>query len=226
MLPSFDGSHLTFPGMDSQFEPYAHQRDMVARMISGDDALCPYPVGTGKTATMFMAALKLKALGLASKPLIIVVPSTLEQIARDGKRLFPNARILMAGKEDLGSARARKLFAARCAMEDWDAVVMSHPSFTSLPVHPTVEAHYLAALAADYRSALIEAKADGAEPRKIKQIAKMVDNLDAQAKTLLNHATDGSRSKTLIISMAWQQRSHGFSASGPRVQSRDRALAS
>ncbi|MBS2965946.1 hypothetical protein KGA66_23070, partial [Actinocrinis puniceicyclus] len=186
----YDGSHLTFPGLDSEFEPYPHQRDMVARMISGDDALCPYPVGTGKTATMFMAAMKLKALGLASKPLIIVVPSTLEQIARDGKRLFPNARILMAGREDLGSARARKLFAARCAMEDWDAVVMSHPSFTSLPVHPTVEADYLAALAADYRSALIEAKADGAEPRKIKQIAKMVDNLDAKAKDLLNSATD------------------------------------
>jgi N12 class adenine-specific DNA methylase len=187
---TYDGTHLTFPGMDSQFEPYPHQRDMVSRMISGDDALCPYPVGTGKTATMFMAALKLKALGLASKPLIIVVPSTLEQIARDGKRLFPNARILMAGKEDLGSPRARKLFAARCAMEDWDAVVMSHPSFTSLPVHPTVEADYLATLAADYRSALIEAKADGAEPRKIKQIAKMVDNLDARAKDLLDHATD------------------------------------
>jgi len=187
---TYSGAHLTFPGLDSEFEPYEHQRDMVARMISGDDALCPYPVGTGKTATMFMAALKLKALGLAAKPLIIVVPSTLEQIARDGKRLFPNARILMAGKEDLANARARKLFAARCAMEDWDAVVMSHPSFTSLPVHPTVKADYLTALAADYRTALIEAKADHAEPRKIKQIAKMVDRHDAEAKSLLNHATD------------------------------------
>ncbi|WP_194893290.1 bifunctional DNA primase/polymerase [Catenulispora pinisilvae] len=186
----YDGGHLTFPGLDAEFEPYPHQRDMVARMISGDDALCPYPVGTGKTATMFMAAIKLKTLGLASKPLIIVVPCTLEQIARDGKRLFPNARILMAGKEDLATARGRKLFAARCAMEDWDAVVMSHPSFTSLPVHPTVKVEYLTALAADYRTALIEANADYADPRKIKQIAKMVDNLDAQAKTLLNHATD------------------------------------
>jgi N12 class adenine-specific DNA methylase len=186
----FTGAHLTFPGLDPEFQPYDHQRDIVARMIAGSDALCPYPVGTGKTASMFMAAAKLKALGLATKPLIIVVPSTLEQIARDGKRLFPNARILMAGKEDLGTPRARMLFAARCAMEDWDAVVMSHPSFTSLSVHPTVEAGYVAAMAAEYRTALISAKADGAEPRKIKQIAKMVDNLEAGAKTLLAHATD------------------------------------
>jgi N12 class adenine-specific DNA methylase len=186
----FDGTHLTFPGMDADFKPYEHQADMVARMIAGSDALCPYPVGTGKTATMFMSAIKLKALGLVSKPLIIVVPSTLEQIARDGKRLFPNARILMAGKEDLADARARKLFAARSAMEDWDAVVMSHPSFTSLPVHPTVQADYAANLAAEYRTALISAKSESAEPRKIKQIAKMVDNLEAEAKRLLNHATD------------------------------------
>ena len=186
----FDGSHLTFPGLDTDFTPYEHQADMVARMISGDDALCPYPVGTGKTATMFMAAAKLKALGLAQKPLIIVVPSTLEQIARDGKRLFPNAKILMAGKEDLRDARARKLFAARCAMEDWDAVVMSHPSFTSLPVHATVQAKYVANLADEYRTALISAKSSDASSRKIKQIAKMVDRLEAEAKNLLRHATD------------------------------------
>ena len=186
----FDGAHLTFPGLDADFTPYAHQADMVARMISGDDALCPYPVGTGKTATMFMAAAKLKALGLAQKPLIVVVPSTLEQIARDGKRLFPNARILMAGKDDLRDARARKLFAARCAMEDWDAVVMSHPSFTSLPVHATVQAEYVANLADQYRTALISAKSSDASSRKIKQIAKMVQQHETMAKNLLRHATD------------------------------------
>ncbi|HTJ66701.1 MAG TPA: DUF6349 family protein [Actinospica sp.] len=186
----FDGSHLTFPSLDPAFEPYAHQRDMVARMIAGSDALCPYPVGTGKTATMFMAATKLKALGLAQKPLIIVTPATLEQIARDGKRLLPNARILMAGKEDLRDARARKLFAARCAMEDWDAVVMSHPSFTSLPVHATVQAAYVSDLADEYRTALISAAAAEGSQRKIKQIAKMVDRLEAEGKSLLTHATD------------------------------------
>jgi N12 class adenine-specific DNA methylase len=186
----FDGAHLTFPGLDADFTPYAHQADMVARMISGDDALCPYPVGTGKTATMFMAAAKLKALGLAQKPLIVVVPSTLEQIARDGKRLFPNSRILMAGKDDLRDARARKLFAARCAMEDWDAVVMSHPSFTSLPVHATVQAEHVANLADQYRTALISAKSADASPRKIKQISKMVQQHETAAKNLLRHATD------------------------------------
>jgi N12 class adenine-specific DNA methylase len=186
----FDGGHLTFPGIDPDFEPYQHQRDMVARMIAGSDSLCPFPVGTGKTATMFMAAMKMKQLGLVTKPLIVVVPSTLEQIARDGKRLFPAARILLASREDLADARSRKLFTARAATGDWDAIVMSHPAFTSLPVHAQAAANYLDARAGDYRAALSAAQADGKDDRKIKQIAKMIDRDTTRAKNLLDHATD------------------------------------
>ena len=77
---------------------------MVHRIISSPASLCPYPVGTGKTPVMFMAARKLKELGLARKPLIIVPNHLLEQTAREGKRLFPAARILMAAREDLADA--------------------------------------------------------------------------------------------------------------------------
>ena len=108
----YDGAHLTFPGLAEDFQPYPHQRDMVHRIISSPASLCPYPVGTGKTPVMFMAARKLRELGLARKPLIIVPNHLLEQTAREGKRLFPSARILMAAREDLADAQARKLFAA------------------------------------------------------------------------------------------------------------------
>ncbi|KWX03232.1 hypothetical protein LI90_4283 [Carbonactinospora thermoautotrophica] len=189
VLRRFDGSYLTFHGIDPEFTPYPHQKDMVARIIASPAALCPFPVGTGKTAIMFMAAMKLKELGLVRKPMIVTTPSTLEQIARDGKRLFPNARILMASRDELGDARSRKLFAARCATEEWDAVVISHTAFMALPVHPTTEAEYLDRLAAEYRQALATAKQDGGQ-RRIKQIAKMVKNLETRAKKLLAHSTD------------------------------------
>ena len=103
---------------------------------------------------MFMAARKLRELGLAHKPLIIVPNHLLEQTASEGKRLFPAARILMAAREDLAGAQARKLFAARCATGDWDAVVMTHSAFTAIPVHPATEAAHLTDLAARYRQAL------------------------------------------------------------------------
>ena len=188
VLRRYDGTHLTFPGMDTGFTPYPHQRDMVHRIISSPASLCPYPVGTGKTPTMFMAARKLRELGLAAKPLIIVPNHLLEQTAREGKRLFPSARILMAAREDLDGAQARKLFAARCATGDWDAVVMTHSAFTAIPVHPATEAAHLTDLAARYRQALTAEPGGGR--RTVKQLAKMIDTFETRARTLLDHRTD------------------------------------
>jgi N12 class adenine-specific DNA methylase len=188
VLRRYDGSHLTFPGMAEEFTPYPHQRDMVHRIVSTPASLCPYPVGTGKTPTMFMAARKLRELGLARKPLIIVPNHLLEQTAREGKRLFPSAHILMAAREDLASAQARKLFAARCATGDWDAVVMTHSAFTAIPVHPVTQANHLTGLAARYRLAVTSGPSGGS--RTVKQLAKMIDAFETRARTLLDHRTD------------------------------------
>src|SRR6266699_1185133 len=188
VLRRYDGSHLTAAGLAAGFTPYPHQLDMVHRIISSPASLCPYPVGTGKTPTMFLAARKLRELGLASKPLIIVPNHLLEQTAREGKRLFPSARILIAAREDLAGARARKLFAARCATGDWDAVVMTHSAFTAIPVHPVTQAAHLTELAARYRLALAEAPEGGR--RTVKQLAKMIDAFETRARTLLDHRTD------------------------------------
>ncbi|MCU4750307.1 UvrD-helicase domain-containing protein [Streptomyces sp. G-5] len=184
-----DGRHLTFEGWSAPFEPYSHQKDMVARVVAAKEgSLCPYPVGTGKTATMFMTALTMKRFGLANKPMVVVPNHLLEEISREGKKLFPGANILMAGKKDLESQRARMLFAARVATGDWSAVVMTQSAFTRLGVHPTTEAKYLEKLADDYRAALGEIEDDS--DRRIKQIAKMVDRFDARASDLRAKATD------------------------------------
>ena len=188
VLRRHDGSHLTFPGLSAGFDPYPHQLDMVHRIVSSQASLCPYPVGTGKTPVMFLAARKLKELGLATKPLVIVPNHLLEQTAREGKRLFPSARILMAARDDLADARSRKLFAARCATGDWDAVVMTHSAFTAIPVHPVTQAAHLTDLAARYRQALAESPGGG--KRTVKQLAKMVDAFETRARTLLDHRTD------------------------------------
>lgn len=190
VLRKHDGSHLTVDGLDPEFDPYEHQWDFVQRVLSAEEgSLCPYPVGAGKTATMFMTALKLKQLGLVNKPMIVVPNHLLEQIARDGKKLFQNSQILMAGKKDLADARSRMLFAARVATGDWDAIVMTHNSFGRLGVHPITEATYLEELANEYREALSVVDADD-NPRRIKEIAKQVDRFDARASDLRSKAVD------------------------------------
>ncbi|WP_406707173.1 hypothetical protein OH749_31285 (plasmid) [Streptomyces albidoflavus] len=212
VLPKHDGSHLTVDGIDPDFKPYTHQWDFVQRVLSAEEgALCPYPVGAGKTATMFMTAAKLKQLGLVSKPLIIVPNHLLEQIARDGKKLFPNARILMAGKKDLADARSRMLFAARCATGDWDTIVMTHNSFGRLGVHPVTEATYLEELANEYRIALSTLDTDDRKDRRIKEIAKSVDRFDARASDLRSKATDaGVTYENLGIDFLQVDEAHKF----------------
>ena len=219
VLRRYDGSHLTFPGLTAGFRPYPHQRDMVHRIISSPASLCPYPVGTGKTPTMFMAARKLRELGLAHKPLIIVPNHLLEQTAREGKRLFPAARILMAAREDLADARSRKLFAARCATGNWDAVVMTHSAFTAIPVHPATEAAHLTDLAAHYRQALTSQPGDGGRSRTVKQLAKMIDAFETRARTLLDHRTDdGVWFEHLGVDFVMVDESHYFKNLGIPVR--------
>ena len=94
----------------------------------------------------------------------------------------------MAAREDLDGAQARKLFAARCATGDWDAVVMTHSAFTAIPVHPATEAAHLTDLAARYRQALTAEPGGGR--RTVKQLAKMIDTFETRARTLLDHRTD------------------------------------
>jgi N12 class adenine-specific DNA methylase len=190
VLRRFDGAHLSFPGLAEWFKPYSAQRDIAYRIAATPAALCGFAVGGGKTAAMFMSAITLRRLGLAAKPMIICPNHLLEQTAQEGKRLFPSANILMVSRDDLGRER-RKRFAARCAMGDWDAVVITQSAFTALAVHPDTEAAWLATQIELYRRAAM-ALADGEErpSRTVKQIAKQADRLEARQRELLDHRTD------------------------------------
>lgn len=178
---TFDGSYLTFPGLLAGFNPYQHQKDMVARMIATPSVLCGHTVGGGKTAIMAMGSQTLRRLGLIKKPLITVPNHLLEQTAAELRRLYPAARVLMVTKDDLSKER-RAMFAARVAAVDWDFVVMTHQQFGAIPVSPDLEAEYLA----DTIDQLTEAvMVDGvAKSPTAKHIAGMIRKLDKRYKEL------------------------------------------
>ncbi|MEO8888664.1 MAG: helicase-related protein, partial [Jatrophihabitantaceae bacterium] len=126
-----DGSLLTFPGLADSIELWPWQRDIVAQIISSPATLCGHGVGAGKTRSMVCAAMTARRLGLAGKPLIAVPAHLVEQTAREARQAYPLGRFLIAG-EDVHASR--ELLAARCATGDWDAVIMSHGTFSALPV--------------------------------------------------------------------------------------------
>ena len=69
--------------------------------MSGGNTLLAHAVGAGKTFTMAATGMKMKQAGLIKKPMYVVPNHMLEQFAREFMQLYPNARLLVAAKEDL-----------------------------------------------------------------------------------------------------------------------------
>src|SRR5437773_2131567 len=113
----FDGSHLAFPGMTRAVALRLHQKDAVWRGMSGGNTLLAHVVGAGKSFTMAATAMKMKQAGLIQKPLIVVPNHLLEQFAREFMQLYPNAKLLVAGKDDFTKER-RKYLTAKIASGD------------------------------------------------------------------------------------------------------------
>ncbi|WP_292897648.1 helicase-related protein [Microbacterium sp.] len=183
----FDGSGLTFPGMAEGFTPWPHQRAAVERIVSTERALIGHPVGAGKTASMIAGARTLRQFGLAQKPMIVVPNHLLDQIAREAQQMFPTGRFLIASKDDL-ARDARRLFAARCATGEWDAVIITHQSFGSIPVRPDIEEAWIGEQKHALRWAL---QAEGNQKSKgAKAIARAVRSLDARIAKLRDGKND------------------------------------
>lgn len=183
-----DGSGLVFPGLAEEIIPWTHQRDAVDRIVSSERALIGHPVGAGKTKSMILAAMTLRRFGLAQKPMIAVPNHLLDQIVREAQQAYPTAKFLIASKEDLTRDR-RRVFAARCATGDWDAVVITHQAFTSMPVAPEAEARWIEAQKWELREAMhgIAAYDNGRGP---KAIARAMRSLEARLTDLRSGVKD------------------------------------
>jgi N12 class adenine-specific DNA methylase len=136
-LRDFDGSHLTLPGMvrtslrDGDLAP--HQKDAVWRILQGGSPLLAHVVGAGKTWTMAAAAMELRRLDLAKKPMFVVPNHLVDQWGAEFLKLYPQARLFVAGKDHFETGNRQQAM-ARIATGNYDAVIVSHRSFEFLPV--------------------------------------------------------------------------------------------
>jgi N12 class adenine-specific DNA methylase len=142
VLRSYDNAELTLPGLSLAFRPRPHQVAAVARMIGEPAVLLAHEVGAGKTAEMIIGVTELRRLGLVGKPAIVVPNHMLEQFSREWLGLYPQARVLVAHREDLLKDRRRQ-FVARCATGDWDGIVVSRSAFERIPLSAPEQAAYM-----------------------------------------------------------------------------------
>ncbi|HEX5272557.1 MAG TPA: DEAD/DEAH box helicase family protein, partial [Gemmataceae bacterium] len=138
----FDGSHLDFPGMNQAITLRQHQKDAAWRMMSGGNTLLAHCVGAGKTNICAAAVMKMRQAGLARKAMIVTPNHMLEQFAREFQQLYPNARLLVASKEDFTKER-RKLLTAKIASGDWDAIIVTHSSFERIGMSKEYQEQFL-----------------------------------------------------------------------------------
>jgi N12 class adenine-specific DNA methylase len=72
-----------------------HQKAAVWRILQTPNCLLAHVVGSGKTFTTTAAAMELKRLGLAQKPLFAVPNHMLGQFSSELLTLYPAANILL-----------------------------------------------------------------------------------------------------------------------------------
>lgn len=129
----YDGSFLTFPGMNDEITLRQHQLDAVARILFGGNTLLAHEVGAGKTFEMAAGAMESRRLGLCHKPLFVVPNHLIDQWATEFLTLYPTANILVSTKKDFEKAN-RKKFCARIATGEYDAVIIGQSQFERIPL--------------------------------------------------------------------------------------------
>ena len=181
----FDGSHLDFPGMNQALTLRPHQNDAVWRGMSSGNTLLAHVVGAGKTFTMAATGMKMKQAGLIKKPMYVVPNHLLEQFSREFMQLYPNAKLLVAAKEDLTRDR-RKFLTAKIASGEWDGIIVTHSSFERIGMSRDYQEKFLLEQISEYDELLREhAGAKGANRNLIKTIEKQKAARAERLKNLL-----------------------------------------
>ena len=184
-LRQFDGSHLDFPGMNQALNLRPHQKDAVWRGMSSGNTLLAHVVGAGKTFTMAATGMKMKQAGLIHKPMYVVPNHLLEQFSREFMQLYPNAKLLVASKDDLSKER-RKMLTAKIASGEWDGIVVTHSSFERIGMSKDYQEQFLREQIAEYDQLLIEHAAQkGSNRNLIKTIEKQKAARTEKLKDLL-----------------------------------------
>ena len=167
----YDGSHITFNGMNPEIELREHQKNAVAHILYGGNTLLAHAVGAGKTFEMVSAAMESKRLGLCNKSLFVVPNHLTEQWAAEFLQLYPAANILVATKKDF-ETKNRKKFCGRIATGDYDAVIIGHSQFEKIPMSVERQRAILEQQLQELTDGIIDLKKNRGENFSVKQLEK------------------------------------------------------
>ena len=179
----YDGSHISFSGMNPEITLRKHQVNAIAHILYGGNTLLAHVVGAGKTFEMVAAAMESKRLGLCQKSLFVVPNHLTEQWATEFLQLYPAANILVATRKDF-ETKNRKKFCGRIATGDYDAIIIGHSQFEKIPMSVERQRAILKRQIDEIMMGISEAKREKAENFTIKQMEKTKKGLQAKIDKL------------------------------------------
>ena len=192
VLRKFDGSHLKTPGlMGMELRP--HQKDAVWMLINNRGGIVDHMVGAGKTLVMQSAIMEMRRMGIAKKPMIVALNSTVAQITKEFIEAYPSARILAPTEKDFEKKRRKELL-AKIALNDYDCVIISHENYVGLPHTEEVETQVIREQLAQLDAAIqfLYGQEDQSQltKRQLKGLEKRKANLEAKIQALLSRKVD------------------------------------
>ncbi len=179
----YDGSNLSFEGMNTEIELRPHQRNAIARSLYGGNTLLAHVVGSGKTFEMVASAMESKRLGMCSKSLFVVPNHLTGQIGREFMQLYPSANIMVADKKDF-EPRNRKRFIGKIATGEYDAVVIGHTQFEKIPMSKEYQEKHIQDQIDEILNYIEEYKHDRNQNFTVKQLEKTKKKLEARLEKL------------------------------------------
>ena len=179
----YDGSNLSFEGMNTEIDLRPHQRNAIARSLYGGNTLLAHVVGSGKTFEMVASAMESKRLGMCSKSLFVVPNHLTGQIGREFMQLYPSANIMVADKKDF-EPKNRKRFIGKIATGEYDAVVIGHTQFEKIPMSKEYQEKHIQDQIDEIVNYVEEYKHDRNQNFTVKQLEKTKKKLETRLEKL------------------------------------------
>lgn len=186
---AFLSPHL--PGQNHKYTLYDHQQQAVVRATT-QPVMLAHEVGTGKTITLISAAMEMRRLGTAKKPMIVVQNATTPQFVKEAKDLYPNAKILTVSERDR-TKEGRQEFYAKIKYNDWDLIIVPQSVFNMIPDSESRMRDFIQEKIDEKLYAIEAAKEANVDDKVTKRMQK---ELEALQEDLQNANMSGKRSKS------------------------------
>lgn len=184
---TFDGSHLTLPGVSARFSLRDHQKRAIWRTIQQGDTYYAHAVGAGKTFTMIAAGMEERRLGLSKKPMYVVPNHMLAQFSKEFLELYPTAQIMVADEQNFHTHNRRK-FIAQAALNDPDAIIITHSAFSRIGMSKEFTQKFIQEQIAQWQAVLDES--DSGDRITRKQIERRIEQLENRLKAIIDNPKD------------------------------------